>query len=187
MARQRFIHPEIWKDPVFGRLTHTEQVMFVGLFSLADDEGRILADPAFLKSEVFPYKDYTNKKVEGIRDAVVDKVPSVHLYQAKGSDLIALLKWGEYQKPKYAKPSKLPAPAIPEALEKPSPNVPPKMGKRSPKASPESDSDVSGADLRVGLGRDGLGRAVRSASETGEAGADERPSVFQIPTLREAS
>lgn len=143
MARQRFIHPEIWKDPVFGRLTPQEQVLFIGLFSIADDDGRTNADPAFLKSELFTYKDYTNKKVQAIRDAVVEKVPSVHLYRGKGLDLIALLKWSEYQKPKYPKPSKLPAPFIDL-----SPIVPPSLEEPSP------DSTHG-----LGQGREGLGRA----------------------------
>lgn len=141
MARQRFIWPEIWKDPVFGRLQPTEQVCFIGLFSIADDEGRLLADPAYLRSELFPYKDITAKKMLSVRDAVVEKVDSVLLYKAGGHEYIALLKWSEYQKPKYPKPSKLPPP-FPEA----SPNVPGSL--------PENRSVG-----RAGLGRDGKGRA----------------------------
>ena len=176
MARQRFIWPEIWKDPVFGRLQHIEQVMFVGLFSIADDEGRLNADPAYLKSELFTYKDYTNKKVKGIRDGLVARVPSVHLYSANGCDLIALLKWGDYQKPKYPKPSKLPPPYLGEGFPQASPNP-----------SPELETSDSSGDLRVGLGREGLGRAVSSGDDIGE---NERPSdstIFQIPKLKEAS
>jgi hypothetical protein len=110
MARQRFIHPEIWKDPVFGRLQPLEQMLFIGLFSLADDEGRINADPAYLRSELFAYKDYTAKKVKTLRDGLAGKVKGIRLYHVDGVDYIALLKWSEYQKPKYPKPSKLPEP-----------------------------------------------------------------------------
>jgi hypothetical protein len=110
MARQRFIWPDIWKDPTFGRLTADEQVFFIGCFSIADDEGRLNADPAFLRGELFTYKDLTLKRVQAIRDNVVRKCTHVHLYSVGETDYIALLKWHEYQRPKYAKASKLPDP-----------------------------------------------------------------------------
>jgi hypothetical protein len=146
VARQRFIHPEIWKDPVYGKLQPIEQLLFIGLFSIADDEGRLLADAAYLRSEIFPFKDYTNKKVQSIRDAVVQAMVNVHLYRANGYDYIALLKWAEYQKPKYPKPSKLPPPFLED-----SPKLPPRL----PEASP-TDSPLDRAGQ--GLGWEGQGR-----------------------------
>lgn len=168
MARQRFIWPDIWKDPVFGKLQPVEQVMFIGLFSIADDAGRTLADSAYLRSELFAYKDYTNKKVQTIRDAVVEKADNVHLYRANGFDYIALLKWHEYQKPKYPKDSKIPAPFLPA-----SPILPPTLPEDSPKAS---------APGRAGQDRVGLGRAgqEREVSDTGEDEAGEQPADFKI-------
>lgn len=112
MARQRFIWPDIWKDPVFGRLTPEEKVFFIACFSLADDEGRLLADAASLRGEMFRFNDYSLTKITKIRDSVVGKVESVHLYSAQGQDYIALLRWSEYQKPKYPKPSKIPPPFL---------------------------------------------------------------------------
>lgn len=145
MARQRFIHPTLWKDPVIGRLLPLEQVLFIGLFSIADDFGRTIADPAYLRSELFAYKDYTAKKVKSIRDSVVEKVASVHLYQATGVEYIALLKWHEYQKPKYPTASKLPAPFLEDAPILPQPSG--KPGGSLPENLPTG---------RVGMG-EGLG------------------------------
>lgn len=137
MARQRFIWPTIWTDKRFGELDAEGQVMFVALFSLADDEGRIVADPKYLRSQIFPYKEISVSDVEAIRDRVVAAMPSVHMYQPRDEPLIALLKWSDYQHPKYAKQSKLPPP-----LTEDSPNVVPII------------------PHRVGLDRDGLGGAV---------------------------
>lgn len=145
MARQRFIWPDIWKDPTFGRLTDAEQVMFIGLFSIADDVGRTIADPEFLRAELYTYRDTTNKKVRAIRDSVVAKVESVWLYERDGVEYIALTKWSEYQKPKYPKPSKLPPPL-------------PEIGEAFPQnreGFPES-GDVG----RAGLGRDFKGMGL---------------------------
>lgn len=151
MARQRFIHPTIWKDPVFGRLQPLEQLLFIGMFSIADDEGRLLADPAYLRAEVFPYKDYTAKKVKTLRDAVAEQMENVHLYRAPEIEYIALLKWSDFQKPKYPSPSKIPAPYIPEEFPQASPNP-----------SLESDPVDKSSDPRVGsgLGRVGFDSAL---------------------------
>ncbi|MCR4340797.1 MAG: hypothetical protein NUW01_13025 [Gemmatimonadaceae bacterium] len=131
MARQRFIWPTIWSDPVFGRLKPDEQVFFIGLFSIADDDGRLLADPAHLRAQIFAYKDYSLKKVKAIRDAVVREVSSAHLYSAHGQEYIALLKWRRYQKPKYPKASVIPPPFLQDSgnpggtLEESSAKLPP--------------------------------------------------------------
>jgi hypothetical protein len=134
--RQRFIHPGVWKDPVFGRLDPLEQLLFIGFFSIADDEGRLLADPDFLKAEVFPYAKFTSRKVKLTRDGVVAKMASVHLYESLQIEYIELLKWRDYQKPKYPSPSKIP-PAFPES---------------SPNGSPELEPVDKTTSQRVGFG-----------------------------------
>ncbi len=161
MPRQRFIWPGIWKDPLFGRLTDAEQVLFIGLFSIADDEGRGLADPAYLRSELFPYKEIPIRKILALRNSVAEKCPNVLLYQSGGTDYVALRKWSDYQKPKYPKPSRIPPPTLPED----SPN--------DPGGLPEN-----GAVGWVGLGRVGLGRAVdagEAVEESGEGKAAAAP------------
>lgn len=168
MARQRFIHPEIWKDKRFGELKHDEQVMFIALFSLADDEGRILADPMYLRSEVFPYRDYTAKRVRAIRDTLVAAMPHVWLYEADGAELIALLKWRDYQKPKYPKASKLPPPQIEEQL-----TLPPRLEEDFPKDDPGLPPQT-GQD-RVGKGLDWEGQ------DRGSADYDPGGNGFKIP------
>jgi len=133
MARQRFIWPTLWADPSFGHLKPVEQVLFIGLFSNADDEGRLLADPAYLRSTVFPYAKTSTANVKRHRDAIVKACPSVVLYHENGVEYIALTRWKRHQKPKYPKPSTLPAPpTFPEA----SPNVPGSLEEASPKLSP---------------------------------------------------
>lgn len=171
MARQRFIWPEIWKDPVFGRLQPDEQIMFIGLFSIADDEGRLHADPAYLRSELFAYKDYSEKKVKGVRDSVVAKCRSVQLYTIESVEFIALLKWSDYQKPKYAKPSK---------IEKPPPIVPPTLGEASPKPSGSLPKNSSMG--WVGLDRDGMDREGPCAEQptSEEPLAEGTAPVFNI-------
>lgn len=165
MARQRFIHPSMWADKAFGSLKPDEKVLFIALFSLADDEGRLTGDAQVLRGQVFPYEDYTVKKVTALRDAVVAKMRNVRLYESDGEQFIALLKWGSYQRPQYAKPSKIPSPFH--------------------EASTNDDGTLHEAStigfvLGLDLDRDGLGRAV-NPSTTSRESSDEQPSDFEIP------
>lgn len=155
MARQRFIWPSIWSDKCFGELNHEEQILFIGLYSLADDEGRIIADPKYLKAQIFPYKHYSAKRVERVRNRVVERMRNVRLYRygAAGDEAIVLLKWADYQKPKYPKPSKIPPP-LPED----SGNV--------PESFPH----------RVGLGREGLGVKTKPTVTQPEARPHAAPN-----------
>lgn len=148
MARQRFIWPEIWKDPTFGKLTPEEQIMFVGLFSIADDEGRTVADPLYLRGELFTYKEFTAEQVRTLRDSVAVKMASVQLYRIGTVEYITLLKWSEYQTPKYPKPSKIPPPPD---VETSASNTGSDVGEQ-----PETLNSPGW----VGLGREGMGRVL---------------------------
>ena len=57
LARQRFIHPDIWNDKKIAKLSFTERLFFIGCFSNADDEGRMIGDPAYLRAIIFKYDD----------------------------------------------------------------------------------------------------------------------------------
>lgn len=173
MARQRFIWPAMWTDKTFGSLTADEKVLFISLFSLADDEGRISGEPEFLKAQAFAYESYSVRKVAAIRDGVVAKMRNVRLYEANDEQFIALMQWAEYQKPKYPKPSRIPPP-FPED----SRNVPGRLTERSSMGW-------------VGLGRDGKGRAVDlkadDAREHDEQPSDESIGETVLRSLRGAA
>ena len=119
MPRQRFIWPELWEDPDIGRLSRDERLLFIGLFSLADDEGRILADPLYLRGAIFKYDvDLSVEAVRAMRDRIARTLPrSVRLYRADGREYIALLRWRRWQRPKYAQPSRIPPPPEEESPE----------------------------------------------------------------------
>lgn len=110
MPRRRMIDPDIWNDSRFKKLDYAERLFFVGMFSNADDEGRLLGDPAFLRSRIFPYDDFTLEDILKMRTRILDINPNLHLYNINGEDYLAFLKWDNYQKPDHAKPSKIPAP-----------------------------------------------------------------------------
>lgn len=123
MSRKRQIDPEIWKDPDFIRLTFRQRLLFIGIFSNADDEGLIEADYAHVKAAVFPGDVYQEMEYEtdlemlqqlsgqGKCAKIVDKKsPLVVLYVAEGRQIIWLPKWFRYQVIDHPTRSKLPRP-----------------------------------------------------------------------------
>lgn len=108
MARKRMIDPNIWQSEDFSKLSTLGKLVFIGLFSLADDEGRGRCNPVYLKSTLFPYE-------EGIRSADIDKTlseissnMSVIFYSCDGSNYYSLYNWNTWQKIDRPSESKIP-------------------------------------------------------------------------------
>ena len=108
MARKRMIDPNIWQSEDFSKLSTLAKLVFIGLFSLADDEGRGRCNPVYIKSTLFPYE-------EGIRSADIDKTlseissnMSVIFYSCDGSNYYSLYNWNTWQKIDKPTDSKIP-------------------------------------------------------------------------------
>lgn len=108
MARKRMIDPNIWQSEDFSKLSTLAKLVFIGLFSLADDEGRGRSNPVYLKSTLFPYE-------EGIRSTDIDKTlseisynMSVIFYTCDGSSYYSLYNWNTWQKIDKPSQSKIP-------------------------------------------------------------------------------
>lgn len=108
MARKRMIDPNIWQSEDFSKLSTLAKLVFIGLFSLADDEGRGRSNPVYLKSTLFPYE-------EGIRSTDIDKTlseissnMSVIFYSYDGSSYYSLYNWNTWQKIDRPTKSKIP-------------------------------------------------------------------------------
>jgi len=110
VARKRMLDPSFWTDARIKRLEPIERLFFLGCISAGDDEGRLMADPAFLRSRIFPYDEITTEQIEAVRDRVAEIVPGFVLYSVDGEKYVAFRNWSDYQKPSHAKPSDLPAP-----------------------------------------------------------------------------
>lgn len=108
VARKRMIDPGIWQSEDFSKLSSLAKLVFIGLFSLADDEGRGRSNPTYLKSSLFPYE-------ENIRSTDIDKTlseissnMSVIFYSYNGSSYYSLLSWNTFQKIDKPSDSKIP-------------------------------------------------------------------------------
>ena len=147
MARQRFIWPQMWDDPDLGNLDDGSRLLYIGCFSLADDDGRLVGDPVYLKTQVFRYRPTTVAQVGKMRDRVNAACSNFIVYEHAHLEYIAFRNWSEYQKPKYPKPSRLPAPPFARKRRKPastshknsgndSPGIPGTIPQEFPRNSP---------------------------------------------------
>jgi hypothetical protein len=85
-----------------------QRLLFIGMFSNADDEGRMKASPLFLKATVFPYDSILPFDIHEDSMKLHGK-GIIQLYTVKGEEYLQIPKWKTYQKPQYPKPSKLPS------------------------------------------------------------------------------
>lgn len=109
MARKRMIDPNIWQSEDFGKLSLLAKIVFIGLFSLADDEGRGRANPVYLKSTLFPYEESMRSTDITKTLSEISSNMSVDFYSYDGSDYYSLYNWNDWQKIDKPTNSKLPS------------------------------------------------------------------------------
>ena len=108
-ARIRSIKPEIWQDEKVGDLSRDARVLLLGMVTMADDEGRLLATPMVLLGHVFPFDDDAQKRLPRWIDEI-ERSGIVLFYEHTGKPYAAFRNWRKHQKINRATPSALPAP-----------------------------------------------------------------------------
>jgi len=111
MPRRRMIDPEIWRNEKIGSLSDAGRLLFIGIFSQADDDGRLKASPGFLMASIFPYdKDKTVDDVRQLRDQCAE-IGLIRVYTNGKEEYLDIPGWLEHQqirKDRYS-PSSLPS------------------------------------------------------------------------------
>lgn len=112
MPKQRILAADFWNDPDVAELKRDERLLLAGMFTLcADDEGRLLAEPVYLRKMVFGYdEDLTRADVASMADNIVAKCRNVVRYEHDGQLYIFLKKFQKHQQIRYVVLSKLPPP-----------------------------------------------------------------------------
>lgn len=103
------LDPGIWTDEVLAKCTHTERLLYIGLKSNADDEGRLKGDCNFLKATIFPY-DSLNVTIiaSGVKRLAKERL-IIH-YKSGEKDYIQLPDWKQDQYIRMPRPSLMPPP-----------------------------------------------------------------------------
>ncbi len=110
MARIRTLKPTVWLSPQIMNLSHGARLLFIGLITQADDEGRGIADIRRLKASIFPGDDILSGAVhEWLTEIVTEGL--IVLYDAPGHGrLYELPSWPRHQSISRPTRSDYPAP-----------------------------------------------------------------------------
>lgn len=107
MARSRTIKPGFFTNDLLAELEPLVRLLFAGIWTLADREGRLLDRPRKIKAETLPYDDIDTEAALqqlGARDFL-------QRYEVDGVRYIQVTNWLTHQHPHpKEEPSKLPAP-----------------------------------------------------------------------------
>ena len=109
MPRKRQIDPDIWTSEQVIALSIEARLMFIGMISHGDDEGRLKGSPLSLKVSIFPADAYSLEQVKQWRDEVVANGLAIH-YENGGFEYLWLPTFHKYQYMTKTFPSKLPPP-----------------------------------------------------------------------------
>lgn len=100
----------LWANEHFGEMPMMARLLLLGIINHADDQGRIKAKLAYLRTEIFRYDDdVTNEQVAECLERI-EANDTITLYAADGKEYIQLLNWWDYQSLQYAAPSEYPRP-----------------------------------------------------------------------------
>lgn len=179
MARIRSLRPEVWDDEAVGSVCRDARLLFVGLITQADDEGRFRARSALLRARVFPYDDLSAHEVDAWLEAL-HAAQLIVLYEVAGERYGYLPGWRSNQKIDRASASRLPAP--PESPFYRPGESPHRIQSTTPDGSPrpELDADDDGPGAPSGSHFDDDSTSIRRA--LGDGSSAEGKGREGIPT-----
>lgn len=110
MARKRMISPNIWGSLSFSKLSDFAKLVFIGLFSNADDDGKGCADVSMIKSTLFPRDK--QRRLTDIENALseIAQNMSIKFYEIEGDSYYILTAWQKWQTINRPTPSTIPNP-----------------------------------------------------------------------------
>lgn len=177
MARKRMISPEIWESRSFSRLSDFAKLIFIGLFSQADDEGYGNASPGYIRSKLFPNDE--ERRLTDIKKALSEIAlgMSIKLYEVNGDSYYHLTHWSEWQKVDRPTKSRIPK----------EPNPPCKRGKGGDIPFREVLDESSTNARRILDEPSTTNRIEQNRKECVCAHAREDTHIFVKPTIEEIS
>lgn len=110
MARIRTIKPAFWDDELVGTMPATTRLVFVGLFSLADDEGRLHGSAVKVRSQLFAYDDTTSTADVEAALVQLHNARRIRLYGNGQQRYVEVLNFRKHQRIDRPQRSQLPSP-----------------------------------------------------------------------------
>lgn len=107
MARIRTIKPEFPHSESMGRVSRDARLLFIQLWTLADDSGRLRGNSRILASLLYPYDDDAKDLMDDWL-AELDRERCIDRYVVDGATYLQIVSWSEHQKIDKPSASKLP-------------------------------------------------------------------------------
>lgn len=107
MARQRMVKPEFFDSESMAKCSIAARLAYIGLWVMADDEGRLKYQPNRLKTRIFPYDKMTAKRFASLL-VELEAVGSIVVYTVDGEMYLAIPHFRDYQYIKKPTKSVLP-------------------------------------------------------------------------------
>jgi hypothetical protein len=108
MAR-RMIDDSMWANERFAEMPMGARLLQIGIINHADDQGRMKANPIYLRAQVFPYDDVSPKQIHEWLTLMATN-GTIILFEVDGRAYLQLTNWWRYQSLQYAQPSQFPRP-----------------------------------------------------------------------------
>jgi hypothetical protein len=108
-VRIRTIKPEFWDSESVGRLSRDARLLFIGLWNLADDSGRLRGTLPKIRGSLLSYDDVSLEQVgKWLDELIAEKM--VRRYQGDdGNTYLDIPNWLKHQRLDHPSESKLPA------------------------------------------------------------------------------
>jgi hypothetical protein len=115
LARIRYLKPDFFKDEDLAEFPYWIRLLYCGLWTIADREGRLEDRPQRIKVEIFPYEKKQMDIEKGLELLAKPKKysgkPFILRYRIGCDRYIQILNWHKHQKPHSKEsPSEIPSP-----------------------------------------------------------------------------
>lgn len=95
--RVRLLKPETFKDEDLAEVSFQARFLFIGLWTLADREGRMEDRPKWIRAELLPYDPSID--IDGLLDELASPKAFLTRYEVEGRKFIQLTNFLKHQKP----------------------------------------------------------------------------------------
>ena len=116
------INPDIWTDPKFTNLSDdTTRLLFIGLFSNANDYGKLRGEWWTVRSMIFPMNELSPNKIEVMLEEL-EKRKLIVRYKVKDEKYVKLKSWEKHQTVSHPAKDQFPDPPSgnnPESVQRP--------------------------------------------------------------------
>lgn len=106
---KRMIDASMLQNEKVGELPMQARLLLIGMILLADDQGRVKANPSWLRSQIFTYDNIEADDVCQALCGLSDN-DTITVYEVDGKQYAQFINWWNYQNLQYAQPSKFPKP-----------------------------------------------------------------------------